>query len=214
MFYSSRLPFNLAKNPYYVSSYTFAANSGLAGYLPPGYNLLRTTLLQKERANVERLLQPIKSTWKEKGVSIVSDGWSDSQRRPLINFMVVTEGGPMFLKAVDCSGEVNDKFFIFGLLKEVILEVSPENVVQVITDNAANCRAAGLLIEGQFPHIVWTPCVVHTLNLALKNICAPKNAEGNEVAFEQCGWISEVVEDAMFIKKIYHESFNEIGHFQ
>ena len=116
MFYSSGLPFNLARNPYYVSSYSFAANSTLAGYLPPGYNLLRTTLLQKERANVDRLLQPIRSTWKEKGVSIVSDGWSDSQRRPLINFMAVTEGGPMFLKTVVCSGEIKDKYFIFGLI--------------------------------------------------------------------------------------------------
>ena len=76
----------------------------------------------------------------------------------------------MFLKAVDCSGETKDKYFIFGLLKEVILEVGLENVVQVITDNAANCKAVGQLIEGQFPHIVWTPCVVHTMNLALKNM--------------------------------------------
>ncbi|KAJ0985234.1 hypothetical protein J5N97_003590 [Dioscorea zingiberensis] len=92
MFYSSGLPFHLARNPYYVSSYTFAASNPIAGYLHPGYNLLRTTLLQKEKANIERLLEPIKGTWKEKGVSIVSDGWSDSQRRPLINFMAVVKG--------------------------------------------------------------------------------------------------------------------------
>ncbi|CAL5365301.1 unnamed protein product [Camellia sinensis] len=199
-FYSGGVPFNLARNPYYVSSYTFAANHNIPGYLPPGYNLLRTTLLQKERANIDRLLQPIRGTWKEKGVSIVSDGWSDSQRRPLINFMAVSESGPMFIKAVDCSGETKDKYFIANLMKEVINEVGASNVVQVITDNAPNCKAAGQLIEAQFSHILWTPCVVHTLNLALKNICAGKNIERNEVTYEECSWISDIAGDGLMIK--------------
>lgn len=64
-----------------------------------------------ERENVDRLLQPITGTWHDKGVSIASDGWSDSQRRPLINFMAVNEGGPMFLKAIDCSGETKGQVF-------------------------------------------------------------------------------------------------------
>nr|GFA81777.1 hAT dimerization domain, ribonuclease H-like domain protein [Tanacetum cinerariifolium] len=72
-------------------------------------------------------MEPLRSTWKEKGVTIVSDGWSDPTRKPLINFMATS----------------------------------------------ANCKAAGQLIESQFPHIYWTPCVVHTLNLAVKNICSP-----------------------------------------
>ena len=110
-----------------MSCIQFAANNALADYVPLGYNNLRTSLLQQEKAHVDRLLQPIKGTWKEKGVSIVSDGWSDSQRRPLINFMAVTESGPMFLKAVDCTGEIKDKFFIYGLLKEVIEDVGPQN---------------------------------------------------------------------------------------
>jgi len=41
---------------------------------------------------------------------------------------------------------------------------------------------------------------VHTLNLALKNICAVKNTERNSVAYEQCSWISQIVDDATFIK--------------
>ncbi|XP_044482007.1 uncharacterized protein LOC123208540 [Mangifera indica] len=104
MFYTGGLPFNFARNPNYISAFSFAANHSLGGYVPPGYNKLRTTLLQQEKTNVERLLEPIKSTWMEKGVSIVSDGWSDPQRRPLINFMVVCESGPMFIKAVNCAG--------------------------------------------------------------------------------------------------------------
>ena len=70
----SGLPFHLAKNRYCVSSYTFAANHHIAGYKPVGYNALRSTLLQKERANNKIFLLSIKQTWNEKGLSIVSDG--------------------------------------------------------------------------------------------------------------------------------------------
>jgi hypothetical protein len=61
MFYSGCLSFHLARNPYYVSSYSFDANHSLSGFLPPSYNAPRTTLLKQERAHIDRLLQPMKS---------------------------------------------------------------------------------------------------------------------------------------------------------
>ena len=77
MFYTRGLPFHFARNPNYCSSYAYAANHNILSYVPLGYNALRTTLLQKERAHVERLLKPIKDSWLANGVSIVSDGLSD-----------------------------------------------------------------------------------------------------------------------------------------
>ena len=53
-------------------------------------------------------------------MSICSDGWSDAQRRPLINIMVVLEGGSMFFKAINCEGETKDKHFIADLLINTI----------------------------------------------------------------------------------------------
>ena len=87
-------------------------------------------------------MEPIKKTWNEKGVSICRDGWLDAQRRPLINIMAVLESGPMFLKAINYEGETKDKHFIADLLINTIQEISPQKVVQVITDNAAACKAA------------------------------------------------------------------------
>ena len=167
MIYASGLSFNLARNPYYRSAFCYATNtSNLSGYVPPSYNKLRGPLLVKERIHVENLLEPIRNSWKHKGVTIVSDGCSDPQKRTLVNFM----------------------------------EVGPDNVVQIITDNAAVCKAASMLIELKFSSIYWTPCVVHTLNLALKNICAAKNTEKNSFAYDQCFWISQIADDATFIK--------------
>jgi hypothetical protein len=90
--------------------------------------------------------------------------------------------------------EYKDKHYIARLLLDAIYEVGSHKVVQVITDNAA------IIVEAEYPHIFWTPCVVHTLNLALKNICAAKNTENNEVTFEACHWITEIIDDASFIR--------------
>jgi len=63
MFYSPGLAFHLARSPYYRSAFSYAANtSNLSGYVPPSYNKLRGPLLDKERAHVENLLQPIKNS--------------------------------------------------------------------------------------------------------------------------------------------------------
>jgi len=201
MFYSAGLPFHLAKNPHFRSAFSYAAStSNLSGYVPPTYNKLRGPLLAKERSHVENLLQPIRDSWNDKGVTIVCDGWTDPQRRPLINFMAVNESGPMFLKSIDGSGEIKDKDFIAKHMRDVIMEVGSKNVVQIITDNAVVCKAAGMLIEAEFPSIYWTPCVVHTLNLALKNICAAKNCERNSDTYKECFWITQIADDATFIK--------------
>ena len=89
----------------------------------PGYNKLRTSLLKQERGHIEMLLQSSKSTWQEKGVTICADGWSDPQRRPLINFVAVSEKAPMFLRADNCEGQVKTKEYIAKKLKSVIEEV-------------------------------------------------------------------------------------------
>ena len=64
MFYTRGVVFHFARNPYYARA--FKSASQLPSYVPLGYNALRTTLLQKEKSNIENLLEPIKKTWNEK----------------------------------------------------------------------------------------------------------------------------------------------------
>ena len=120
-------------------------------------------------------------------MSICSDGWSDAQRRPLINIKTFSKSGPMFLKAINYEGETKDTHFIADLLINTIQEIGPQKVVQVITDNAAAYKAVGHIVEAKFWYIFWTPCVVHTLNLALKNICAPSTHPRYDDVMEKCG---------------------------
>ena len=105
----------------------------------------------------------------------------------------------MFIKVIDGSSEYKDKNFIAELLKDVIKDIGYEKVVQVITDNANVMKAAGALTECEYPKIFWT-YVVHTLNLALKNICVAKNTKKNEVTYKERNWIIHIANDASFIR--------------
>ncbi|GJM88454.1 hypothetical protein PR202_ga04515 [Eleusine coracana subsp. coracana] len=98
-FYSAGVPFNFARNPYLREAFSFATSRTLTGYQMPGYNKLREGLLAEERAHIDRLLSSIKSTWHDRGVTISADGWTDPQRKPLINFVAISDSSAMFLRA-------------------------------------------------------------------------------------------------------------------
>ena len=144
------------------------------------------------------MLGTIKETWKEKSLSIVSDGWANPQR-PLINFMDTSEKEPMFLKSIDGSKEYKYKHYISNLFLEVTAEVGRQNVVQIITDSAPVLKSIGSIVEAEYPTIFWSPCVVHTLNLTLKIICAAKYFLHNEVTYNECQLIMKCADEASFI---------------
>ena len=51
------------------------------------------------------------------------------------------------------NGGAKDKHFIVDLFINTIQEIGRQKVVQVITDNAAVCKAAGHIVEAKFQHI-------------------------------------------------------------
>ena len=56
----------------------------------------------------------------------------------------------MFLRSIDASSRVKNAKFLCETIEEVIREVGEENVVQVVTDNAANYVAAGKNLTSTF----------------------------------------------------------------
>jgi hypothetical protein len=101
--------------------------------------------LKKEK-ELEDILALIRALWGSSGVTIVSDGWTDTRQRPLINIIATSPKGAMFLRAEDCSGEVKDAQFIADILIKSIEQIGPNKVVLVVTDNAPVCKATGLII--------------------------------------------------------------------
>ena len=76
--------------------------------MPPSSDKGRTTMLVKEKKEVDKIIEPIRSAWPSSRVSIVSNGWTDPTRHLLINFTVSSQNGPVFLKVVDALGKYTD----------------------------------------------------------------------------------------------------------
>jgi hypothetical protein len=68
------------------------------------------------------------------------------------------------------------------LLLKTINDVGPSNVIQLIIDNVANCKGEGKIIERVHPHIFWSGCLVHILNISMHDIVKHKG----------CGWINDL----------------------
>ena len=86
-------------------------------------------------------------------------------RHPLINFMVSSQNGPVFLKAVDALGKYKDAHFMGELFIKIIEEIGVDSCVQIITDNALVCKVAGMIVETKYPQVFsfWTPFIVNLL---------------------------------------------------
>ncbi|CAI8594946.1 unnamed protein product [Vicia faba] len=137
---------------------------------PPSYHELRVPILQKELEYTKDLLKNQEVQRNRYGCSIMSDGWTDRKGRTLINFLVNCPAGTMFVRSVDASDYAKTGEKLAELLDTFIEEMGEKNVVQLITDNGSNYVAAGKILCLKRPHMFWTPCAAHCIDLMLEDI--------------------------------------------
>ncbi|XP_020964498.1 uncharacterized protein LOC107605127 [Arachis ipaensis] len=145
-----KIPFNAVMSPYFQDMLDGVAGIG-PGYKGPSYDKLRVHLLADLERESQMLVDSYRSAWKETGCTLMADGLC-------------------FLKSVDASSIVKNASHLCTLFSEVIEWIGPNNIVHVVTDNAANYVAAGRLINRKYDNIYWSPCAAHCLNLILKDI--------------------------------------------
>lgn len=118
------------------------------GYTGPGYNNLRGPLLKDAK---QRLDAELESLWQQAtatGIVLVSDGWTDTNHRPLVNVLAATPKGHCFLFAENCEGNYKDAAFIASIWIRAVELVGAENVFAFISDGASvNILAAKILQE-------------------------------------------------------------------
>ncbi|KAM3389449.1 hypothetical protein ACQJBY_011533 [Aegilops geniculata] len=139
-------------------------------YISPTYHQVREPLLEKAKIKTDNLKGKHEVAWKEYGCSLMSDGWTDMTGRHLINFLVDSPEGTFFLWTANVSSETVDANLVAKLLSEQIDAIGPELVVQVVSDNGSNYKAAGRLLMEKYPTMYWTPCAAHCLDLMLEDI--------------------------------------------
>ncbi|XP_022018457.2 uncharacterized protein LOC110918457 [Helianthus annuus] len=173
-FYDACIPINACNSPYFQLAVDKIASIGY-GYKAPNYHALRVNLLKDAKTSVGLIIDSYRSDWVESGCTIMSDGWRDIRHRHLINFLVYCEKGISFLKSVDASDIESNTVNLCNLFAEVTEMVGVKNVVQIVTDNAANYKAAGKMLCAKYPSVTWTPCAAHCLNLLLKDVSELEN---------------------------------------
>ena len=133
--------------------------------------------LDHEKAKITHPLSKMTNSWNERGLSIVSDGWTNVKGKPLISVLAVYVSGAIFLSSYDYSDKFKTDTNIVESSLETIERIGPYNVVQLITDNATNCKAAGAIIEDKYPNIFWSGCLVHTMNFLMHDIIKNKQPQ-------------------------------------
>lgn len=97
MCYSTGVSFNVVNNKHFREICKKIGEFGSSYQVQSDYPL-RTTLLEKEYTKVcHRVDEFHEDHLARTGGTIVSDGWSDAQRRPLLNFLLVTPSGEFSL---------------------------------------------------------------------------------------------------------------------
>ena len=96
------------------------------------------------------------------------DSYSDKKRRSICNFLVNSPKGTIFLYFIDTS-DISKTAEKVCQLDEVVDRVGEENVVQLVTDNAANYKLAGEMLMQKRKCLFWTPCAARCLDLMLED---------------------------------------------
>ncbi|XP_049935253.1 uncharacterized protein LOC126410323 [Nymphaea colorata] len=165
-FYGASIPFNAA-NSFHFQAIVDAIATVSRGYKMPSFHKLRGKILNNVVRDVKAYYDELKLSWKQTRCSVMADGWTNIKNRTLVNFLVYCPFGTMFLKSVVFSDTPKTADVLFEVFDKVIQEVGPQNVVQFITDNAANYKAIGEMLAARYRTFYWSPCAAHCVNLML-----------------------------------------------
>ncbi|XP_061994995.1 uncharacterized protein LOC133712901 [Rosa rugosa] len=165
--YETGIPFHTIDNDCFKKFVEAVGQFG-PGYRPPSQYQLREPLLKEEIERTRQSLKKQEEEWGLNGCSIMIDVWTD-RKRSMMNLCVNCKKGTTFLSSKEDSAEAHTGLYIYEYVDKCIKKVGPQNVVQVVTDNASN-NMAGDLLKLKRPNIFWTSCATHTLNLMFHGI--------------------------------------------
>ncbi|KAK9749839.1 hypothetical protein RND81_02G154500 [Saponaria officinalis] len=123
----------------------------------------------KEMKEYIKSLAPI---WDERGVTVMCDVWTGPTDMHIIIFLVYSVRGTIFYKSIGATSVLcKDANYCFKLMKDVLME--------------------------KYPHIYWTACVAHCLDLLLENLA-------NKVArfIYHYKWVSNYMKTFTNVRKL------------
>ncbi|XP_075103752.1 uncharacterized protein LOC142178319 [Nicotiana tabacum] len=134
--YDAGLPFNCVNYTDTVAAFIEVVGQYSPRMKPPTYYEIRGPYLKKEVAEVNKIVEEHKVERNKFGCSIMMDKWTTIIEKIIINILVNSPKGSLFLESADASDSSTDSTKMYSLFKSTIGSIGAENVVQVVTDNA------------------------------------------------------------------------------
>ncbi|CAI5515532.1 unnamed protein product [Closterium sp. Naga37s-1] len=135
-----RIPEHHADHPLFRNMLRAVAKAG-PGYVPPGRKYVGGADLQQCRIRIEEGLGPIKKIWGKQGVTIASDMMTDRNERAQANVLLINDNGAMFTESINCGKDRKTGINIVDMLRPIVEELGPQNVVALCTDGGSNYRS-------------------------------------------------------------------------
>ena len=122
---------------------------------------------------------------------------SNVRGQGIINYIISTPQ-PIFYKSTDTRDNRHTGLYIADELNAIINDLGPQKLFALVTDNAANMKAAWSKVEESYPHT--TPIGCAALNLLLKDIMTLKTID---TLFKRAKEIVRYVKGHQVIAAIY-----------
>ncbi|CAA7045367.1 unnamed protein product [Microthlaspi erraticum] len=165
-----------------------AIASGGFGVSAPTNDDLRGWILKNCVDETTKEIDECRAVWKRTGCSVLVEEQSNEKGLKVLNFLVYCPEKVVFLRSVDASDS------LLVIFREVVEEIGPANVVQVITKCDDHYAAAGKQLMLEYPSLYWVPCAAHCIDKILEE-------------FGKLGWISETIDQARAVTRfVYNRS--------
>ena len=125
-----------------------------------------------------------------KVVCIASDGWSNINRLPVVNYMAVSGDKALFIESVtkdnshDAEWLSNDMTRVIGKLEH--RGRNAPSVAGVVMDNTNTNKLMWANLSVKYPWMFVYGCASHALHLLVRDILFPSNLKENNAAYIKC----------------------------
>ncbi|KAL0215616.1 hypothetical protein P9112_007800 [Eukaryota sp. TZLM1-RC] len=140
-------------------------------YLVPSDTYLNNKVVPDIKNGLEQELSGFLSSLTNAGCTLVFGGWKDVNGSFLLNILLVSNTFSFFVKSINISDENKSGYTHYLKLKEVVDCVGPNLITHIVSNSATNCLSACSLLIADYPHILFSPCASHTLDLLIEDMC-------------------------------------------
>jgi hypothetical protein len=165
---TGNLPFNIVNNPAF-DKFIYAIHRGSSYALPS-----RDTLVSRAFDASIEIIANKKKALKQQGPWILgTDGWKDAAGRSVHGIMAIKREKQVILKLDDITTIRHSSAEMAKSIKDHAGDyfdlIDPKQVIAIVTDNPSVMVSMRTMIKDEFPNVIGVPCVLHVVNLMLKD---------------------------------------------